>query len=186
MKINRASDKLLWRMKETLKIVEAVFIASFLCVGVAQAQPYPVETVRQVMQRLSMLNYWTKTPTALLFKCGELYPDTARNAQIELIEWGRKNAKFNRTIHDTETKFKPVAVKMLERTPEQTEVLLTKIVDEEVTQKFVNAFSDKEAHALCRNFDKLLDAMLSDDLARPRVTLAEEELREKFSGLIAK
>lgn len=143
----------------------------------ALAQPISKEAFREMLNYLGALNYWSKAPSALLMTCGRAYPETAKSSRDAYLSWQRKNTDINSRVDSTLAQFSPTAARLMGKSIDEYQVSLTRIIDAEVIQSFTKTFDDADRRMLCADFKILLDSMLSEDLAKPRVNLSLDALR---------
>lgn len=159
-----------------MKALYLILSLAVVAPAVSAAESMPNDTFRQMMLSIGALNYWNKAPSSLMFKCGAAYPDVSKSTQADLAKWNNDNAAINAKVGATLQKYVPYVSRHMGKTPDEFQLLTTRVVDEEVAQHFFNAVAEPKRHQLCGNFMQLLHAMLSDDLTKPRVNAALEDL----------
>lgn len=161
----------------TMTFWKRIFLAMLaVTTSAASAQQISQEQFAELMGRVSVLNYWSKAPTALMLKCGASYPDARASSQKAYLDWATQNADFNRQVDQALTSFVPLVASTIGKTVDAYEALATRVVDEEVAQRFFDETPEPRRRGLCVDFGTLLSQMMSTDLAKPRVTLALQGL----------
>lgn len=129
-----------------------------------------------MMTNIGVLNFWSKAPMELMLDCGKEFPETARGSQEGYLAWTSKNTQFNSKVDATLKEFSPTVARLMSKSQDDFQVMLTRVVRQEINRRMEESLTGPQRHKLCANFNSLLDAMLSEDLARPKVSLAIGDL----------
>jgi hypothetical protein len=168
------------KMKKIILSTFIFFVASFNTFS----QEMSKDTFLKIMSSLGATQYWSKGPASLMFYCTKTYPDTSQVVQRDYLNWKKKDAAFNIRIDKIQDFFAPEMAKISKKTVDQWNVHLTKMIDDQVTEKFILAADDSKRHSLCGDFSTLLSNMFAEDLIKPRVIMATEELEGLKAGAL--
>ena len=158
-------------------IKTAVLFALMFASGIVTAQTISMDDYKTVVRNLGMTNYWTKGPASLLWYCSKTYPETQADGQKKYLAWKATNAAYDRRLEVASDQAAPFIVQMTGKSMEDFQLNFTKMVDKQVVGPFMGLDEGKRS-LLCKDFSSVLSTMFADDLIKPRVTIAVEEIEQ--------